>query len=286
MNSQVQHIKEKGKMNKKNKIITTSVGILVAVGLLFGGYYLNHKSTSTAKSVTTASTKTTSASSTNTSEISMPSFTYKNIQSDGSFYVGKDGKIITDTSKIKNKIVIDWYLDPYCPACVKLETLLVSKKSELLKDDVLVRYHPSGFLNSESLDNYSTRASAYILGVLEYAPDLADKFLDSVVNSKFKPNGVAKSDKEFKELFKSIGGTDEQWKEITKAHKTLKTIVDENSKKLKNSSEMDKKSPSGKLFVPFVVIGDSKKALDFSTDDDSVQYLLNQVDKYRESLKK
>lgn len=93
MNSQVQHIKEKGKMNKKNKIITTSVGILVAAGLLFGGYYLNNKSTSTAKSVTTASTKTTSASSTNTSEISMPSFTYKNIQSDGSFYVGKDGKI-------------------------------------------------------------------------------------------------------------------------------------------------------------------------------------------------
>ena len=36
-----------------------------------------------------------------------------------SFYLGKDGKAIQEKDIDKNAVVVNWYVDPYCPACVQ-----------------------------------------------------------------------------------------------------------------------------------------------------------------------
>ena len=43
--------------------------------------------------------------------------------SNASFYLGKDGKAVLEKDIDKNATIVDWYVDPYCPACVQLETL-------------------------------------------------------------------------------------------------------------------------------------------------------------------
>ena len=43
--------------------------------------------------------------------------------SNASFYLGKDGKAIQEKDIDKNATIVNWYVDPYCPACVQLEEL-------------------------------------------------------------------------------------------------------------------------------------------------------------------
>lgn len=204
---------------------------------------------------------------------------FKNVK-DSSFLLTKDGKVISQDTSLENTDVIDWYIDPFCPACVMLETIMEDKLDELT-DKMVIRYHPLSFLSPQSEDDYSNRAAAYILGTAEYAPDLTQKYLTSILNEEYHPGvGVETSDEKFKGLFLSIGGTEEQWKQIVEAHEPLIKQVKSATAKAFNSKELIAKSPTGKLTVPFVILGDSEQALNFSDAIDAETYFMTQFDEY------
>lgn len=197
---------------------------------------------------------------------------------DATFYVGRDGKAIKESEVPKDALILDWYLDPYCPACVKLEDLVKdTNKSYLAKENMVIRYHALSFLSPRTVDDYSTRASAWILGVTEETPDLSTKYLNAILTASFRPDGKAKADAEFKAAFLSVGGTEAQWKKITSRHNELKKSVEKNTALAFNDESLEKKSPTGSLFTPFVIVGDNDKALNFEGSMDAVEYYKDEV---------
>lgn len=207
---------------------------------------------------------------------------------DASFLLGKDAKPIAQDEALANNVtVIDWYVDPYCPACIKLETIMKEKTKEILSDgNTVIRFHPLGFLSAKSVGDYSNRAAAYILGAVEYAPDVAFSYMTAIMNDEFRPNNVEKTDDKFKEKFIEVGGTESQWESISHIHKKYVQMVKDETSKAFNNKELASKSQTGSLYVPYLIIGKSDKALYFPGDIDAGDYVVQKLNEYKESQQK
>lgn len=215
---------------------------------------------------------------------------YKNIAEDSSFVVTKDKKVVPTKEVPSDAVVIDWYMDPFCPACAKLETLVKEQTKDLYQEGVYIRYHVLSFLDKEtqkgSSAGYSVRTASYINAVAEYVPDKAVDYLNALVNLNFRPDNGEKTDEEFKEAFTKIGGTEEQWENIQKVQQDFIKLNKRNTTLAVNDKELNKRSSSGQIFIPFILIGPDSQALDFETETDSVEYLLSKIKTYKEEFQK
>ncbi len=202
---------------------------------------------------------------------------HKFIAKDSSFLVGKDGTI-SPTTNIKDKAVVDVYLDPLCPGCAEFERTTGDYIAEKMKTGkLLVRYHPLMFLDSQSSDEYSSRASAYILGVAEYEPKLISKFMTAIFSKEFAPEEgsyVATSNAKFDELFTKIGGSESAKNSINAKLKTNMEKTYNATMAVMKSSDLKAKSQTGQLFTPFVIPNAPGKydadALMFSTEANGI----------------
>lgn len=247
-------------MKKNNKMI--KIVMLSAVALLFATACTNN-------------TKTDNNSNSNIEQ------TVKENQytSNASFYLGKDGKAIQEKDVDKNATIVNWYVDPYCPACVQLEELSKDTIKDYIDNkNVVINYHILSFLSNRTVDDYSNRAASWVLGVINVRPDLAFDYFTNVLSVKFHPNGKAKEDSAFKDLFINLGGKEDEWKIIEAKQKDLIKEVKANTFKVFNDKDLEKKSPTGHLFTPFIVIGDSDKALNFEGSTDPLEQFKKELD--------
>ena len=199
--------------------------------------------------------------------------------SNASFYLGKDGKAIQEKDIDKNATIVNWYVDPYCPACVQLEELTKDTIKEYINNkNVVIKYNVLSFLSARTVDDYSNRAAGSILGVINERPDLAYDYFTNVLSVNFHPNGKAKEDSAFKDLFIKLGGKEDEWKNIESKQKDLIEEVKSNTIRVFNDNELAKKSPTGKLFTPFIIVGDSEKAVDFEHGDNPLEQLKKEID--------
>lgn len=199
--------------------------------------------------------------------------------SNASFYLGKDGKAIQEKDLDKNATVVNWYVDPYCPACVQLEELTKDTIKEYINNkNVVIKYNVLSFLSARTVDDYSNRAAGWILGVINERPDLAYDYFTNVLSVNFHPNGKAKEDSAFKDLFIKLGGKEDEWKNIESKQKDLIEEVKSNTIRVFNDNELAKKSPTGKLFTPFIIVDDSEKAIDFEHGDNPLEQLKKEID--------
>lgn len=198
-----------------------------------------------------------------------------------SFVIGPDKKIIKNSEDISNKKTVTWYQDPGCSACVRLETLMSEHIDEILNSGLYIRYYPLAFMNSKSSDNYSVRASSYILSAAEKAPSVAYKFMLNVFNDEFFPlKGEPKSDDEFKRAFINAGGTEEQWTNILNDYEFMSKEVIAKTAQVANDAEMIKKTPDEKLTIPIVLIGNSEKTVNFAGCEDATTCFMDAVREY------
>lgn len=181
----------------------------------------------------------------------------KYVNKDGSILVGKDGAVKqgTDTSKTP---ILDVYFDPMCPGCGEFEREAGSYiKEEVDKGDILVRYHPLMFLdNMSNGDYYSSKASAYTVGVAAHAPKLIAPFIEKLMSREFQPiegSYVKKSMSEFDKIFKAVGGSDSQVKAVNADLEANMNFVYESTVNVMKDNDLVAKSPNGQLFTPFIV---------------------------------
>ena len=99
-------------------------------------------------------------------------------------------------------------------------------------------------------------------------------------------NVAKKSDEQIKELFLSVKGTEEQWKEMISIKDDLMDMVRKSTAEAFNSKELVDKTVNGRLSVPLVIIGKSEKAIDFTEATDAESHFIDSVDKYLEKIKK
>lgn len=261
------------KMKQKNKHIILAMLLLISTSLVLGGCN-NPQNFEPKTSI----------------EIRNQEKDYKFVQN-GSFVVGKDFKLISlDKIPDKNTNIIEWYFDPLCPACVKLESLMKDKNKNIVNDGkLLIRYYPMGFLSARSLDDYSNRASAYILAVAESYPDLAYKYLNEIMSESFIPigensDGIKKSDEAFLNAFYRVGGSNENWGLVKKNFEVALKQVKESSLQASNNVELQNKSYDKKIYTPFIIIGDTPQALNFNDKEDALEYMTNEINSYKNKI--
>lgn len=84
---------------------------------------------------------------------------------DGSFVLTADG--VKEDFTDKNNRKYDWYFDPYCMDCIRVEEEVEdSVREKILSGEIEVKYHPLNFLSrSKGNNGYSEFISASILHV-------------------------------------------------------------------------------------------------------------------------
>lgn len=199
---------------------------------------------------------------------------------DNTFTV-KDGKVAKDQDFGEN--VIEDYLDPICPACAQLEQLTKDKTAEVSKK-LPIRYHVSSFLDKTTPDHYSKRAGSIILAMAEVDPDRVLTYLDKTMDGKFAPkegSGTTTDDSKFSDMYFQIGGTKENWDRMKETAKPLEKVIEKNTAQALISEDLKSKAKDGEMTLPFIIIGKSEKALNFSGVTDARTYYLEEVEKYK-----
>ena len=192
---------------------------------------------------------------------------------DGSFTVGKGGAV--KIKDIKKKATLDVYFDPLCPSCGIFDRETSEYLTEKVNSgDLYIHYHPLMFLDQGSYDDYSTRASSYVLAITEHAPKLAQKFVTAMYEKSFQPKEgedyKSVSNTKLDYLAKGVGVTSTQLNAVHKDLKAMSNIIYKNTVRLMKDKKLVSKSPTGELFTPFIIPNkagsDSGKALLFESD--------------------
>ena len=233
-----------------------------------------------------ACTNNTSTKQTETSQNTEVTQTTNQYVNNSTFIINKDGKAIKSSEVTEDMTVIDWYVDPYCKYCTKLEDLMKPELKKLMAEkNVVIRYHVLTFLSAKTVDDYSNRAAGYILSAIEVSPELAYDYFTAILTDSFKPVSEAKADDKFKEVYLSIGGTEANWKIIESKKDEFTEQAKKATSEAFNDEKLIAKSEEGALYVPFLIIGDSEKALNFTGETDTVEFIKQKISEYQEKNK-
>ena len=176
----------------------------------------------------------------------------------GTVRIDKEGSMKSD-AELNAPVTVDIFFDPACPACAAYGDETNSTLAKHLdKGNIEVVYHPIGFLNGQTVDDYSNRAGAYILAIAEYAPEKTHEFVDKIVSLNFQPTNPAvdkTDDKLFVEVMKDIKLTDEEIEAVeeNKQH-FVSRIVASTKDFTSKDSEWLQFAPQGYVFTPFVLV--------------------------------
>lgn len=206
--------------------------------------------------------------------------------------VSKDGAV----KELNTPIIIDFFFDPACLSCL----IYNDEVSELINDkiesgDVGVIFHPVPFLNDKTPDDYSNRASAYILAVAEYAPDKALTFIQNVLSESFRPEELANEnvpDSKFIEAMRDSGLTENEIEKVefnkdsfvSIAIAAGKEFTSENSKWI-NFSPIEEDGEKV-IFTPFVLVNENGQYQNeaLSLEGDLAKELENKINEVKDEI--
>lgn len=200
---------------------------------------------------------------------------YSNIYK-GGFYVDGSNEVVTREHVEKNNMkILNWHFDPYCPACVNIKMALSGEMPSILGDDAVVYYGVASFLNGMGgPDDTSDKPAAVILGVAEYAPRMANVYLNtfqSMDSCLATEDGCDYED--LKDLFYKLGGKPEEWEKIDRDFDDLREMVNYESEAFFLDPETQKLSGGEGLWVPFLWVEGQDEVLNLGEAIDLATYL-------------
>lgn len=185
----------------------------------------------------------------------------------GGVKIGKDGAIKRG-EYLDVPVNVDFFFDPVCLSCAQYNDaigLLIENK--ITQEEIGVTFHPVPYLNDQTPDDYSNRASAYILSVAEYAPDKVLKFIQTVLSVDFIPENPADentSDQRFIEAMEDAGLTDDEIEKVEFNKDSFVSIAiaagkefsSENSRWIE-FSPIENDEGQKVIFTPFILINEN-----------------------------
>lgn len=104
--------------------------------------------------------------------------------SEGGFVLSKNGI----GKKAAGAPTVEEYMDFICPGCGSANRALDATLIKMVDaGQINLEVHPEGFLDASSTDNYSNRAAAAVVYVLENDPNHALQFITSLFSSENQP---------------------------------------------------------------------------------------------------
>lgn len=179
-----------------------------------------------------------------------------------SFYMNAQGEAVS-AQAVSGKRVLDWFFEPCCPDCFLLDKDIDGHYDSFLNDKVVTRIYPVSYIG-KTTDTRSYQAAAILLGVAEYEPKLAGKFMAEMMKPEF-----AYAQPEFEkpvnltplhDLLLKLGGKEETWKLIEEQKPALLACARENFLYLRKDKRWQELSPTPTLSVPYLYMEGAAKA--------------------------
>lgn len=267
-------------MNKDDiKIILMLTVIIVLITNTFLLYQLLNKNTVPKEITETHTESNIEPNENSTSNLSKD--THLTYVSNGTFTV-KDDKIVESDENVGE--TLNWYFDPMCPACVNLESSLSPDIKEI-SSKMPIKYFPLDFFSGNDKNNFSHKAGAMLLSVVEVRPDIALKFMTSVISPDFQKED--RTNDEFKSKFIEAGGKEDEWNTVLSYLDITGEQISNSTMTVNANGELDSKAPkkddgSQSMYIPFLVVGNSDKNINFSESGNytAKDYILKSIEDY------
>lgn len=222
-----------------------------------------------------------------TSGISFVTDEYTNIK--GASVLIKNNKVLPHKEAPSQEDIIEWYMDTACSACAYLERDM-SKHFEEITKDMTIRFHILAFKNPYFKNEYPNKAATFLLSVAEIKPDSFLKALEKVMIAENIPEKEeVLSETRFKDIFMEVGGSDSEWEKIEEMQDNLSKIVQKETNRASVSAILKEKAGDNDVSVPFIIVGNSPKALDFLSIEEGTlaeDFILRELELYKEARKK
>ena len=193
------------------------------------------------------------------------------------FYVDKNNDIV-EKDEIGDRIVLNWYSDPSCGACLLLESQTRNHKNEFLADDAVINHNLVAYLN-----DYSVDASSIILATVNTEPDIAPELYDAIVDEEFfdtvrkaQYSDFNSVEKIFKEQYDKIGGKD--WNKIIKLKPEMEKIIRKNTEHFATGQDIEEISSIEGPYTPFLYTDEIGKSLEIFRDGDPVSDIKKMIE--------
>ena len=199
--------------------------------------------------------------------------------SEGKPLKASEAELIIKNGALNN---MDWYLDPFCPFCVKLSETVGDKIPEIMKkNDTMITFHFVDVLNERTKNDDSDLAGSAILGVGEVKPELFFEYMRRIMTSEFHPTpALERTDRDLRELFVSLGGSDEEWEKVLALRPEIIPQIRALNDIFFEDEYLAKKSPlDGETFVPFIFINDRQQAFNATQPETFLEYVQNEFER-------
>lgn len=191
-----------------------------------------------------------------------------NINEDGSFVLS-NSTITKDFNKKDGVRTYNWYVDPYCPDCIRVHEATHEYVEKSLKDgSIQIMFHPLNFTSHKSGD-YSLTVSAWVSGLADVSRDSDKiyKFMTKIWNKSTKEDlknltGVSLEEK-IVNIANEIGFSKEEVKQVSDNLKGYEFAINKASVNIRKMDKFKELSPKQdkSFFLPFIY-GENGKALD------------------------
>lgn len=182
---------------------------------------------------------------------------------DGSFVITAEG--VKEDFTGKNNRKYDWYFDPYCMDCIRVEQeTRDSVREKILSGEIEVKYHPLNFLSrSKGNNGYSEYISAAILHVAKDKSTVKTlNFIDKVMTEDTLQK--VKLGEERKERIANAEGIEPDKEDIEQVNKASLNI--RRDPDLRARSPKEDKS----FYTPFIFRSDKKDSKAYVTETDDL----------------
>lgn len=194
---------------------------------------------------------------------------FTNVNYDGSFVIKvKDGKITTSPEFTPDKKArqYEWYSDPLCGDCIRAHKATNEYVEKAVKNgEMEIKYHPLNYLSQYTDNDYSLKASAWVVAIADKSPENIYKFMDLLYNEKYRDNYMTdkKVEKAFMELAKKAGVSNSNAEYILRNLEKYENSVNRASVNIRRFDKWKAMSPKEDktFFVPFIFNVNDKKAL-------------------------
>lgn len=183
----------------------------------------------------------------------------------GGFYLNNKNEAVP-VEEAKNKKIVEWYTEPICPFCVKLNDTTKEYKKDIQNDNTLIKYVPLTFLGKTGMEGevtYSDVITGIWLSMAEHDPELVGKYYELTSNEEWL-NKLQESPNQNQTIHEAYAITlsGKNWDKIFGDLEKFMQISKNSTEYIKTDKELASKTKGGKLTTPTLYVQGAEKAVD------------------------
>lgn len=194
-------------------------------------------------------------------------FTYVD---NGGFYVNNEGKAVP-SSEAEGKKIVEWYTEPLCPYCLRLDAQVSPYLYDIQGEDTLIKYMPLSFIGKTGVEGeitYSDRMTAIWFSMAENDPDMVAAYKHLTATEDFINDIQNAPDQNlFMEEAYTVTLEGEKWDEIEADLETFLEVSRNATEYSRRNKELASKIPGGSVVTPTLYVQGEDEVVNLETEN-------------------